>query len=133
MRSPEEILADARTIAVVGASPRPDRPSHAVMRYLLEQGYRCIPVRPLDCDDVLGVPCVASLADVDEPIDVVDVFRRSDAVARHAREAVAVGARALWLQLGLVSSDARAIASQAGLDYVEDACTAVVHRELVRR
>jgi predicted CoA-binding protein len=103
------------------------------MRYLLEQGYRCIPVRPLDCDDVLGVPCVASLADVDEPIDVVDVFRRSDAVARHAREAVAVGARALWLQLGLVSSDARAIASQAGLDYVEDACTAVVHRELVRR
>ena len=132
MRSPEKILADARTIAVVGASPRPDRPSHAVMRYLLEQGYRCIPVRPLDCDDVLGVPCVASLADVDEPIDVVDVFRRSDAVARHAREAVAVGARALWLQLGLVSSEARAIASQAGLDYVEDACTAVVHRELVR-
>jgi predicted CoA-binding protein len=132
VRSPEQILADARTIAVVGASPRPDRPSHAVMRYLLEQGYRCIPVRPLDCDEVLGVPCVASLADIDEPIDVVDVFRRSDAVARHAREAVEVGARALWLQLGLVSSEARAIASQAGLDYVEDACTAVVHRELVR-
>ena len=85
MRSPEQILADARTIAVVGVSPRPDRPSHAVMRYLLEQGYRCIPVRPLDCDDVLGVPCVASLADVDEPIDLVDVFRRSDAVARPLR------------------------------------------------
>jgi uncharacterized protein len=132
VRSPEQILADARTIAVVGASPRPDRPSYGVMRYLLEQGYRCIPVRPLDCDEVLGVPCVASLADVDEPIDVVDVFRRSDAVARHAREAVEVGARALWLQLGVVSSEARAIASQAGLDYVEDACTAVVHRELVR-
>jgi uncharacterized protein len=132
VRSPEQILADARTIAVVGASPRPDRPSHAVMRYLLEQGYRCIPVRPLDCDDVLGVPCVASLADIDEPIDVVDVFRRSDALARHAREAVAVGAGALWLQLGLVSSEARAIATQAGLDYVENACTAVVHRELVR-
>jgi predicted CoA-binding protein len=132
VRSPEQILADARTIAVVGASPRPDRPSHGVMRYLLEQGYRCIPVRPLDCDDVLGVPCVASLADIEEPIDVVDVFRRSDAVARHAREAVDVEARALWLQLGLVSSEARAIASEAGLDYVEDACTAVVHRELVR-
>jgi uncharacterized protein len=102
------------------------------MRYLLEQGYRCIPVRPLDCDEVLGVPCVASLADIDEPIDVVDVFRRSDAVARHAREAVEVGAGALWLQLGLVSSEARAVASQAGLDYVEDACTAVVHRELLR-
>jgi predicted CoA-binding protein len=132
VRSPDQILADARTIAVVGASPRPDRPSHAVMRYLLEQGYRCIPVRPLDCEEVLGVPCVASLADVDEPIDVVDVFRRSDAVVRHAREAVEIRARALWLQLGLVSSEARTIASQAGLDYVEDACTAVVHRELVR-
>jgi predicted CoA-binding protein len=102
------------------------------MRYLLEEGYRCIPVRPLDCDEVLGVPCVASLADIDEPIDIVDVFRRSDAVARHAHEAVEIRARALWLQLGLVSSEARAIASQAGLDYVEDACTAVVHRDLVR-
>jgi uncharacterized protein len=132
VRSPEQILAEARTIAVVGASPRPDRPSHEVMRYLLEQGYRCIPVRPLDCDEVLGVPCVASLADVDEPIDLVDVFRRSDAVTDHAREAVEVGAGALWLQLGLVSSEARAIATQAGVDYVEDACTAVVHRELVR-
>ena len=101
------------------------------MRYLLAQGYRCIPVRPLDCDEVLGVQCVASLADVDEPIDVVDVFRRSDAVARHAREAVEVGAGVLWLQLGLVSSEARAIASQAGLDYVENACTAVVHRDLL--
>jgi uncharacterized protein len=132
VRSPEQILAEARTIAVVGASPRPDRPSHGVMRYLLEQGYRCIPVRPQDRDEVLGVPCVASLADIDEPIDLVDVFRRSDAVAHHAREAVEVGAGALWLQLGLVSSEARAIATQAGLDYVEDACTAVVHRELVR-
>jgi predicted CoA-binding protein len=78
---------------------------------------------------VMGVPCVATLADIEEPIDVVDVFRRSDALAHHAREAVEVGARALWLQLGLVSPEARAIASEAGLDYVEDACTAVVHRE----
>jgi uncharacterized protein len=132
VRSPQQILAEARTIAVVGASPNPDRPSHGVMRYLLEHGYRCIPVRPLDCDEILGVPCVASLADIDEPIDVVDVFRRSDAVAGHAREAVEVGAGALWLQLGLVSSEARAIATQAALDYVENVCTAVVHRELVR-
>jgi len=129
VRSPEQILADARTIAVVGASPNPARPSYGVMRYLLEQGYRCIPVRPLDCGDVLGVPCVASLAEIDEPIDIVDVFRRPEALPQHAREAVAVGARALWLQLGLASVEARAIASEAGLDYVEDACTAVVHRE----
>jgi uncharacterized protein len=102
------------------------------MRYLMSQGYRCVPVRPLDCDDVLGVPCVESLAEVDEPIDLVDVFRRSDALVTHAREAVDVGAGALWLQLGLVSEDAREIATSAGLDYVEDACTAVVHRGLAR-
>jgi uncharacterized protein len=132
VRSPEQILAESRTIAIVGASPNPDRPSHGVMRYLMSQGYRCVPVRPLDCDDVLGVPCVESLAGVDEPIDLVDVFRRSDALVTHAREAVDVGAGALWLQLGLVSEDAREIATSAGLDYVEDACTAVVHRGLAR-
>jgi predicted CoA-binding protein len=132
VRSPEQILAESRTIAIVGASPNPDRPSHAVMRYLMSQGYRCVPVRPLDCDDVLGVPCVESLAEVDEPIDLVDVFRRSDALVTHAQEAVDVGAGALWLQLGLVSEAAREIATSAGLDYVEDACTAVVHRGLAR-
>ena len=132
MRTPAEILADAKTIAIVGASPNPDRPSHDVMRYLMAQGYRCIPVRPLDCDDILGVPCVATLADIDEPIDLVDLFRRQDALVEHAEEAVEAGAGALWLQLGLVSPDARRIATNAGLDYVEDECTAVVHRRLVR-
>jgi uncharacterized protein len=130
VRSAEQILKDAQTIALVGASPDPDRPSHGVMRYLLEQGYRVIPVRPLDCADVLGVPCVASLAEVDEPIDLVDVFRREEALPGHAREAVEVGAKALWLQLGLRSPEARRIATEAGLDYVEDACTAIVHRKL---
>jgi uncharacterized protein len=132
VRSPEQILAETRTIAIVGASPNPDRPSHGVMRYLMKQGYRCIPVRPLDCDEVLGMSCVESLEDIDEQIDLVDVFRRADALVDHAREAVDVGARALWLQLGLSSPAARAIATEAGLDYVEDACTAVVHRELAR-
>jgi predicted CoA-binding protein len=132
VRGPAEILADTKTIAIVGASPNPDRPSHDVMRYLMAQGYRCIPVRPLDCDDILGVPCVATLADIDEPIDLVDVFRRQDALVEHAEEAVEAGAGALWLQLGLVSPDARRIATNAGLDYVEDECTAVVHRRLVR-
>jgi uncharacterized protein len=130
VRTPAEILADAKTIAIVGASPNPERPSHGVMRYLLAQGYICIPVRPLDCDDVLGVPCVASVTDIEEPIDVVDVFRRPGALVGHAEEAVAAGAGALWLQLGLVSPEARAIATEAGLDYVEDACTAIVHRRL---
>ena len=127
MRTPAEILRDARTIAVIGASPRPDRPSHGVMRYLLEQGYRVVPVRPRDCDEVLGVPCVASLAEIGEPVDLVDVFRRPEFCADVARETVAAGAGALWLQLGIVSPEARRIALDAGLDYVENLCTAVVH------
>ena len=128
-RSPEEILADTTTIALVGASPNPARPSHSVMRYLLEQGFRVIPVRPA-VREVLGVPCVPSLADVDVPIDLVDVFRRADACPGVAREAVEAGAKALWLQLGLVSPEARRIAEQGGLEYVEDECTAIVHRRL---
>jgi uncharacterized protein len=131
VRTPAEILRDARTIAMVGASPRPNRPSHGVMRYLLEHGYRVIPVRPRDCDEVLGVPCVASLAEIGEPVDLVDVFRRPEFGADVAREAVAAGARALWLQLGIVSPEARRIALDAGLDYVQDLCTAVVHAQEV--
>jgi predicted CoA-binding protein len=130
VRSPEQILREAKTIALVGASPNPNRPSHGVMRYLLLQGYRVIPVRPLDCDEVLGVPCVASLAEIDEPIDLVDVFRRREAAPQHAREAVEAGAKAFWLQLDLHSPEAREIVTEAGLDYVEDECTAIVHRNL---
>jgi uncharacterized protein len=130
MRTPEQILRRSKTIALVGASPNPGRPSHGVMRYLLHQGYRVIPVRPLDCDEVLGVRCVASLGEIDEPIDLVDVFRNEDAAPGHAREAVEAGAKAFWLQLGLRSPDARAICEQAGLDYVEDECTAIVHRRI---
>jgi uncharacterized protein len=130
VRSPEQILRDARTIALVGASPNPARPSYGVMRYLIHQGYRVIPVRPLDCDEVLGVPCVGSLAEIDEPIDLVDVFRNEEAAPGHAREAVEAGAKAFWLQLDLRSPEARAICEQAGLDYVEDECTAIVHRRI---
>lgn len=132
MRSPEQILAEARTIAVVGASPKDWRPSYRVMRYLLDAGYRVIPVRPPDCDDVLGIPRVGTLAEIDEPIDVVDVFRRAEHAPQIAREAVEAGAKALWLQLGVVSPEARQIALEGGLDYVEDACTAVVHAHLRR-
>jgi hypothetical protein len=131
MRTPAEILAEARTIALVGASPRSERPSNGVMRYLLEQGYQVIPVRP-HRREVLGIPCVDSLRDIEESIDLVDVFRRPEFCPGVAEEAVAVGARALWLQLGIVSSEARAIAEAGGLDYVENACTAVVHRLLAR-
>jgi predicted CoA-binding protein len=129
VRSPEQILRDAKTIALVGASPNPARPSHGVMRYLMHQGYRVIPVRP-HVTEVLGVPCVASLAEIDEPIDLVDVFRNEEAAPGHAREAVDAGAKAFWLQLHLRSPEARAISEQGGLDYVEDECTAIVHRRI---
>ncbi len=130
MRSPEQILAEAKTIAIVGASPRPERPSHGVMRYLLAQGYSVVPVRPLDCDEVLGVPCVATLAEIGEPVDLVDVFRRVEFCPVHVHEAIETGARAVWLQLGLVSPESRRLATEAGIDYVENACTAIVHRQL---
>jgi predicted CoA-binding protein len=125
---PANILASARTIALVGASPKSWRPSHGVMRYLLEQGYRVIPVRPAGPGEILGVRRVASLSEIEEPIDLVDVFRRPEFCPAVAEEAVAVGARALWLQLGILSPEARRIAEAGGLDYVEDACTAIVHR-----
>jgi uncharacterized protein len=102
------------------------------MRYLLAQGYDVIPVRPRDCDEVLGIPCVGSLREIDRPIDLVDVFRRAELTPAHAQEAVDVGAGALWLQLGIVSAESRRIAEEAELDYVEDLCTAVVHRYEVR-
>ena len=129
MGTPEEILREAKTIAMVGASPDPARPSHGVMRYLMAQGYRVLPVHP-SAEQVLGEPAYSSLAEIDEPIDLVDVFRREDAAAEHAREAVAAGATAFWLQLHLHSPEARSICEAAGLDYVEDECTAIVHRRL---
>jgi predicted CoA-binding protein len=102
------------------------------MRYLLDAGYTVIPVRPGDCDEVLGVPCVSSLAEIEEPIDLVDVFRREEHAPEHAREAIAVGAKAFWLQLGLRSPEAREICGEAGVPYIEDLCTAVVHRLEIR-
>jgi predicted CoA-binding protein len=122
-------MREARTIAVVGASPDPGRTSHQVMRYLQSVGYRCIPVNP-NAAEVLGEPCYPSLREVPEPVDFVDVFRRAEYCAAHAEEAVAIGTQALWLQLGIRNAEARRIAEDAGLDYVEDECTLVVHRRL---
>ena len=100
------------------------------MSYLLRAGYRVIPVRPVGPAEILGQRRVASLAEIEEPIDLVDVFRRSEFCPDVARQAVAVGAGALWLQLGVVSAEAHAIAEAAGQYYVEDECTAIVHRQL---
>ena len=126
----EAILSGSKTIAVVGISDKPDRPSHQVAKYLKERGFRVIPVNPL-VTEVLGEKAYKSLAEIPERVDLVDVFRRPGFCPGHAEEAVAAGAGALWLQLGIISAEARRIAAGAGLAYVENSCTKVVHlREL---
>ena len=120
------LLARTRTIAVVGASPRPDRPSHGVMARLQRAGYRTIPVNPTAAGQViLGELVYRSLGEIPERVDMVDVFRRAEDTPQVAREAVAVGAKSLWLQLGIANDEAARIAIEGGLDVVMDRCTAV--------
>lgn len=129
------LFRDARRIAVVGASPRPERPSNGVMRYLLDAGYECVPVNPT-VDEVLGrmaFPSVAAAAADGSAFDIVDVFRRAEDCLEPAREAVASGARCLWLQLGIVSWEAARVAYEAGLGVVMDRCSMVEHRRLSGR
>mgnify|MGYP001466642543 FL=1 len=125
------LLQETKTIAVVGLSPRPDRPSHEVAAYLQRAGYRIIPVNPA-CEEVLGEKCYPSLREIPVPIDLVDVFRRPEDVMAVAEDAIAVGARALWLQLGVIAPQAAARAEQAGLKVVMDRCTKIDHRALLR-
>ncbi len=130
----EALLRSTRRIAIVGASPDPDRPSNDVMRSLLARGYECVPVNP-NATEILGIPTYPSVADAvaaTGPIDIVDVFRRSELCVPHAREAVAIGARCLWLQLGIVSWEAARIAAAGGLDVVMDRCTWIEVRRLGR-
>ena len=129
-----QLLLDAKTIAVVGLSANRERASNQVAWYLNHQGYRLYGVNPACPDpEVHGIPMLASLEEVPEPIDIVDVFRRPEHTPDVARAAVAAGARALWLQLGIRSDEARAIAEEAGLTYVEDRCLKVDHARLLGR
>ncbi len=121
----EEILASARTIAVVGLSRDPDKAAHGVPAVLQAHGFRIIPVHP-SATELLGEKVYRSLADIPEPVDLVDVFRPAAEAPGIAEQAVAIGAKALWLQQGIVSPEARRIAEGGGLEYVEDRCTAVV-------
>jgi uncharacterized protein len=127
-----ELLASSKVIAVVGLSPNADRPSNQVAWYLHHQGYELYGVNPVCGDaEVFGVPVLGSLDDVPKPIDIVDVFRRTEYTPEVARAAVAVGARALWLQLGIRNAEARAVAEAGGLAYVEDRCIKVEHARLL--
>lgn len=122
-----DILKQYHTIAVVGLNSNPSRPSHYVSAYMHEQGYRIIPVNP-DESEVFGLRCYPDLASVPEAVDFVNVFRRSEACGAVARDAAAAGAKVLWLQSGIHSDEARRIAEEAGMAYVEDRCVMVEHR-----
>lgn len=124
MRSAQQILAEAKVIAVVGASRDAHKPAHTVPLQMLRHGWRIIPVNPF-VDEVFGVPTVPTLADIDEPVDLVNVFRPARDAVEVVRQAIAVKAPAVWLQSGIVSAEARRLAEEAGIDYVEDRCLAV--------
>ena len=124
-RPSHEVLAAATTIAVVGASRDPNKAGGSVPEGLQRRGFRIIPINPF-ADKLFGEKVYRSLLDVPEKIDLVDVFRPAEDAPEIARQAAAVGARALWLQLDIRSDEARRIAEAAGMDYVEDECTAVV-------
>jgi predicted CoA-binding protein len=127
-----KLLLDTKVIAVVGLSANPDRPSNQVAWYLHHQGYRLFGINPGSREpEVFGIPMLPSLDQVPEPIDIVDVFRRPEHTPPVARDAVAAGARALWLQLGIASAESKAIAEDAGLAYVEDRCLKVDHARLL--
>jgi len=128
------MLTESRTIAVVGASPRPDRPSHGVLRTLAAAGWQILPINPMPealRDGVAGLPCFPTLSaaaaslPAGERIDLVDGFRRSEECEEIAREAVAIGARGLWLQLGVISPAAAQIANEASMLFVQDRCPAI--------
>lgn len=130
--APDEIrriLTSAKTIAVVGLSPKPERPSHGIALYLKDAGYRVIGVNP-GIKDFMGEPVYASLADIPEPVDVVDIFRAADAVPAIVDEAIEKKAKAIWMQSGIVHNEAAKKAEAAGLQVVMNKCIMVEHSRL---
>ena len=120
------LLEETRTIALIGASDRPDRPSYGVMRFLQDHGYRVIPVNPqITGEHVHGEYVWRDLAQIGEPIDMVDIFRRPQAAGEAVDQAIAAGAKSVWMQLGVVNHDAAARAEAAGLTVVMDRCPAI--------
>jgi hypothetical protein len=123
------ILASARTIAVVGLSAEWHRPSHFAAKYMQEHGYRIVPVNPR-YTEILGERCHASLETIEMPIDIVDVFRRTEDVLPIARQAIAIGAKCLWQQIGVKNLEAARLVEAAGLDSVMDRCVKIEHARL---
>lgn len=131
IRTLRRVLRECRRVAIVGLSAEWHRPSFFVAKYLLQHGYQVFPVNPRYAGgEILGQPCVASLADLATPIDMVDVFRRTEDVLPIAQQAVAVGARCLWQQIGVLNQEADALVRAAGLDSVMDRCVKIEHARL---
>ncbi len=124
-----DIINNYRVVAVVGLSADPERPSYRVAAYLKEHGYRIIPVNP-GCQEILGEKCYPSLRDIPFPIEVVDIFRKVEAIPAIVEEAIRLGAKAVWMQLGLVEPDSAQKAKDAGLQVVMDHCLKVEHAKL---
>ena len=129
MRSIEQILRESKSIAVVGLSNDPSRPSYGIAMALQRYGYRIIPVNPKETQ-ILGEISYANLADIPVPVDLVNVFRRPQQAPAVVQEAIAIGAKAVWLQSDIISEEAEALATAAGLDFVMDRCIMVEHRKL---
>ena len=125
-------LTEPRTWAVVGCSPSPYRDSHGIAALLMREGHTVVPINPA-ADEVLGQRCFPTLGDVPGPVDVVDIFRRSDAAGQHVDEAIAIGARAVWMQLGVIDHSAADRARSAGLHVVMDRCPRIELPRLATR
>jgi len=125
-----KVLRDSKTIAVVGLSPKPHRPSHQVASYLMEVGYTIIPVNPGQ-NTILGRTCYPNLRAIPTPVDMVDIFRRQEAVLPIVEDAISIGAQFIWMQEGIINKEAAAKAESAGLTVIMDRCTKIDHMNLL--
>jgi uncharacterized protein len=125
----KQLLQETKTIAVVGLSNKPDRPSYAVTQYMQAHGYKIIPVNPT-CSEILGETCYPDLSSIPVPVDMVNVFRKSEDCLEVAQEAVKIGTKSLWLQIGVINQEALDYASSHGLTGVMDKCLMVEHHKL---
>ena len=125
-----KVLRDSKTIAVVGLSPKPHRPSHQVASYLMEVGYTIIPVNPGQ-DAILGRTCYPNLRAIPTPVDMVDIFRRQETVLPIVEDAISIGAQFIWMQEGIINKEAAAKAESAGLTVIMDRCTKIDHMNLL--
>ena len=126
MKKEEQIIENARVIAMVGLSANRERPSNRVARYLMGQGYKVIPVNPNE-SEILGEACYPDLGSIGQAVDMVDIFRKSEDVLPIAEEAVRIGAEVVWMQEGVINEEAAALARRAGLEVVMDKCARKVH------